>query len=167
MRLKTLTLIISLATAGVFGQNDLISSPTDSMIFSWTEESMPRALPNLVQIAVITKFFLSLQDDLGLSGEQREQLEQIYFHHERQLIQSSAEFQLAHSELNAFLSRSTVDMKAVQAVVAKKERIRSEVDILNIQHALEAINLLSHKQHIEILLVVRDIVNRGPEVRKL
>ena len=88
MRLKTLTLIISLATAGVFGQNDLISSPTDSMTFSWTEESMPRALPNLVQIAVITKFFLSLQDDLGLSGEQREQLEQIYFHHERQLIQA-------------------------------------------------------------------------------
>jgi Heavy-metal resistance len=167
MRLKTLILVILLATVGVFGQNGLTSSPRDSMTFSWSEESMPRALPNLVEIAMITKFFLNFEEDLGFSGEQREQLEQIYFDHERQLIQSSAEFQLAYSELNALLSRSSVDMKAMQKVVATKERIRSEVDIRSIQHALEAISLLSHKQHVEILLVVREIVNRGPEVRKL
>ncbi len=167
MRLKTLILVISLTTAGVFGQDDLTSSPRDSMTFSWTEEGMPRALPNLVEIAIITKFFLTFEGNLGFSGEQREQLEQIYFDHERQLIQSSAEFQLAHSELNALLSRSSVDMKAIQKVVATKESIRSQVDIRNIQHALEAINLLSHKQHVEVILMVRDIVNRGPEVRKL
>lgn len=167
MRLKTLTLIIWLATAGVFGQNEFTSSPTDFMTFSWTGEGMPRALPNLVQIAIYTKFFLSLEEYLGFSGEQREQLEQIYFDHEKQLIQSSAEFQLAHFELNALLSRSSVDMKAIQKIVATKERIRSQVDIRNIQHALEAINLLSHKQHIETLLVVRDMVNRGPEVPRL
>ena len=167
MRLKALTLVILLATSGVFGQNGLTSSPRDSMTFSWTEESMPRALPNLVEIAMITKFFLNFKEYLVFTGEQREQLEEIYFDHERQLIPSSAEFQLAYSELNALLSRSSVDMKAIQKVVATKERIRSEVDIRNIQHALEAINLLSHKQHVEVLLMVRDIVTRGPEVRKL
>ena len=167
MRLKTLILVISLATAGVFGQNELTSSPRDSMTFSWTEESMPRALPNLVEIAIITKFFLNFEEYLGFSGEQREQLEQIYFDHERQLIQNSAEFQLAYSELNALLSRSSVDMKAIQKVVATKERIRAEVDIRNIQNALEAIELLTHKQHVEVLLMVRDMVSQGPEVPRL
>ncbi|MFQ5738175.1 MAG: hypothetical protein ACE5JX_04140 [Acidobacteriota bacterium] len=163
MKLQILMPALLLATTGLLAQAERTPSPVQSLSFSWTEAAMPQALPNLVQIAASTKFFLSLEDYVKFSKEQRNQLQQIYFEDAAQLIQSSADFQLAASQLNALLAQPTVEMEPIQAAVRRKEAIRSKVDLAKIQHALEAVKLLTHQQHIAILLAVRDIVNRGPE----
>lgn len=165
MNSRVFLIVMLAAGAGLLGEAPDDPSAGNLPTFRWTNEAMPRSLPNLIQIATYTKFFLDLSNQVEFSDVQREKLQEIYFDHEAWLIRYSADFQLAHSQLNALLSRSSVEMEAVEEMIQTKERLRSEVDVISIRHALEAIKLLNHQQHLRILSAVRDLVNSGQAAR--
>lgn len=157
--LLTITAVALFAVA--LGQDAGTEQQAERADFSEMGPEMMKAVPNLVQIAIATHFFLSLEDRLDLVDEQKQQLEEIDFEDRMLLIEKGAEYRLAASELTLLLSRAQIQMEAVERAVLKKEQIRSRLETSRIGHALKAIDVLTHPQHRSVLRAVSEIVGSG------
>ena len=123
--------------------------------FAWMGEEMLRSTPSLVQVALSSHFFLDLGAELDLSEEQQARLQQIDFKDLTELIQKKAELMLAGSELNVLLSRPEVNLAAVKAVLTKRGELQSELEMLRIRRALEAVDAINHAQHRRAIVLGR------------
>lgn len=158
--LLTITALAMLASA--LGQEAGGEHPLGRADFSEMGPEMMEAVPNLVQIAVATHFFLVLESHLDLGEEQKQQLEEIDFEDRMLLIEKGAEYRLAASELALLLSRPQIQMEAIERAVGKKEQIRSQLESGRISHALKAIEVLSHQQHRSVLRIISDFLEPSP-----
>ena len=113
--------------------------------------------PGLMEIGSQTKLFLAFGDKLQLSAEQRKNLEDLYIRIQTYSFQREADLDVADAELKRLLTRDTVDLAAVKQKMKDIEGIRLEVDIKKIETLLQAINALSHEQHLQVILLARDL----------
>lgn len=113
--------------------------------------------PGLMEIGAQTRFFLVFADKLALTAEQRKKLEDLYFRIQMYSFQREADLDVADAEFKRLLTRDTVDLNAVKAKMKEVETIRVEVDMKKIETLLQAISVLTHEQHTQIVLLARDL----------
>lgn len=113
--------------------------------------------PGLMEIGSKTRLFLVFADKISLKAEQQKRLEDLYFHIQMYSFQREADLDVADAEFKRLLTRDTVDLSAVRAKMREIETIRVEVDMKKIETLLLAINVLTHGQHMQIVLLARDL----------
>ena len=109
---------------------------------------------DLMQVAARSDVFLQFADEIKLTVEQLKKLEDIYFQVQKYSFRRQMDSDVAEAELRRLLSNDSVDLSAVREKVKEVEAIRSDVTIKNIKAALEAIGILTHEQHLKVMLLV-------------
>lgn len=115
---------------------------------------------DLLQIAIQSDFFLQFGEAIKLSAEQQKTLEEAYFEIQKYTVRRKADLDVADAELRRLLSNDRVDLAAVQAKVKEVESIQSEATIKKIEYALRAVSVLTHEQHLRVVLLVRQKLNQ-------
>ena len=109
----------------------------------------------LMQVAANSAFFLQLADQIGLNGEQKKKLEEFYFEAQKFSTLRQADLKVADAELGRLLGSDRVDLVAVRQKVKEIQELQTEETIKGIEATLRAINVLTHEQHIKVLLLLR------------
>ena len=110
---------------------------------------------DLVQIANRTEYFLRLAADIDLTEPQRKKLEELFFRTQTLTVRYAADLNVADAELVRLLSSEKVDMPAIASKVREIERMQSQATIDNISAALEAVRILTHPQHLKVIMTIR------------
>lgn len=113
--------------------------------------------PGLMEIGSRTKLFLVFADKVPLTVDQQRKLEGLFFEVQMFSVQREADLDVADAELKRLLTRDTIDLGAVRAKMREIESIRLETDMKRIETLLRAIGVLSHEQHMKIILIARDL----------
>ena len=112
--------------------------------------------PGLMEIGAKTRLFILLGDKIQLTLEQQKKLEDLYFRIQMYSFQREADLDVADAEFKRLLTRDTVDLNAIKAKMKEIEAIRVEVDMNKIETLLQAINVLTHQQHMKVILLAQD-----------
>lgn len=115
---------------------------------------------DLMQIAAQSDFFLQFGKEINLTDEQRKKLEDLYFDTQKYTLRQKVELNVADAELERLVSNDRVDLAVVRSKVRQIEAIRSEATIKKIEAVLRAIAVLTHEQHIKVMLLVREILKQ-------
>lgn len=81
----------------------------------------------------LISIMLENREELGLSAEQVNSLEQLRRDFQRESIRRDADMRIAQMDLDTLLSASTVDMAKVEAKIREIERLRADVRIARIR----------------------------------
>lgn len=119
-------------------------------------KGMSAITPGLMEIGSKTRLFLVFGDKIPLTEEQRKKLEDLHFWIQMYSFQREEDLDVAHSELKRLLTRDTVDLGVVKAKMKQIGEIRLDVDLKKIETLLKGIKVLTHEQHIQIILLARD-----------
>lgn len=112
--------------------------------------------PGLMEIGAKTRLFILLGDKIQLTLEQQKKLEDLYFRIQMYSFQREADLDVADAEFKRLLTRDTVDLNAIKTKMKEIEAIRVEVDMNKIETLLQAINVLTHQQHMKVILLAQD-----------
>ena len=115
---------------------------------------------DLMQIAAQSDFFLQFGKEINLTDEQRKKLEDLYFEIQKYTLKRKVDLDVADAELQRLVSNDRVDLVAVRLKVKEIEAIQSEATIRKIEAVLQAIAVLTHQQHIKVMLLVREIMKQ-------
>jgi Spy/CpxP family protein refolding chaperone len=115
---------------------------------------------DLMQIAAKTDFFLRFAREINLTGEQRKKLEEMYFEIQKYSLRREVDLDVADAELRRLLSNDRVDLAAVRSKVKEIETIQTEATTKKIEAVLQAIAVLTHDQHLKVMLLVREMIER-------
>ena len=149
-----LVTILSLNAATAFGQQPSAKQPRQEVQLG---SGMSAITPGLMEIGSKTRLFLTFADKIPLTVEQRKKLEDLYFRVQMYSFQREADLDVADAELKRLLTRDTVDLGAVNAKMKEIGEIRLDVEMKKIETLLKGINMLTHEQHIQIILLARDL----------
>jgi Spy/CpxP family protein refolding chaperone len=115
---------------------------------------------DLMQFAAKSDLFLQFADEIKLTIEQRKKLGDIYFEVQKYSYRRQTDLDVAEAEMKRLLRNDRVDLAAVREKVKEVEAIQSEVTIKNIEAALQAIGILTHDQHLMVMLLVRQMLKQ-------
>lgn len=118
--------------------------------------------PGLIEIGSKTNLFLNLADKIPLTAEQKKKLEDLVFEVQMFSFQKDTDLDVADAELRRLLTRDNIDLAAVRAKLKEIGSIRGEADMKKIETLLKAIGLLTHEQHIRIILLAREPESTKP-----
>ena len=152
--MNVLAILVMLGGATVWAQQSRDREPRQEVKLG---TGMSVITPGLMEIGAKTRFFLVFADKLALTPEQRKKLEDLYFRIQMYSFQREADLDVADAEFKRLLTRDTVDLNAVKAKMKEVETIRVEVDMKKIETLLQAISVLTHEQHTQIVLLARDL----------
>jgi hypothetical protein len=110
---------------------------------------------DLMQIASKTSFFLEFSDAIKLSPEQKKTLEETYFEMQKYAVRRKADLDVIEAETRRLLSNERVDLEAVRVKIKEAELIQSDATMTGIEATLRAINVLTHAQHLKIMILVQ------------
>ena len=127
---------------------------------------MSLVTPNLFEVAVRTNMFLDLADRVGMTDEQRKQLEAVLYDFQQYSVGKQADYDVADAELMRLVTRDTVDFDAVRAKVREIEALNADVNIKKFESLLKAVRVLTHEQHMKIITIARTLPRR-PEAERL
>lgn len=146
----------------VLSATSAMSQPTRAMPSPREFElgrGMERINSDLIQIAVKTDLFLQFAERVNLTGAQQKKLEELFFEIQKYRVRRQADLDVADAELKRLLSNEQVDLAAVRSKVREVESIQADVTFQSIEAVLRAINVLTHAQHLKIMLLVRDLID--------
>lgn len=146
-------IVILLAASSVTAQKSRAKSG-ENIIELGREMSLLTA--DLMQIAAKSDLFLRFAEKINLTIEQQKKLEEMYFNIQRYSVRRGADLNVADAELRRLLTAERVDLAAVRVKVKEAEAIQTEATIKKIELALQAIGILTHEQHIRVMLLVRE-----------
>ena len=112
--------------------------------------------PGLIEIGSKTNLFLNLADKIPLTAEQKKKLEDLVFDMQMFGFQKDTDLDVADAELRRLLTRDNIDLAAVRTKLKEIGNIRGEADMKRIETLLKAIGLLTHDQHMRIILLARE-----------
>ena len=118
---------------------------------------MSAITPGLMEIGSKTKLFLLFTDKVPFTPDQQRKLEGLFLEVQMYSVQKEADLDVADAELKRLLTRDTVDLGAVRTKMREIESIRFDNAMKKIETLLRAIGVLSHEQHIKIILLARDL----------
>ena len=110
---------------------------------------------DLMEIAIGSDFFLRFRDAIKLTSEQRRKLEETFFGIQTYTVRRKADLDVTDAEVRRLLSSDRVNLVAVRAKVAEIESIQSEATFKRIEATLKAISVLTHEQHLRVMLLAR------------
>lgn len=113
--------------------------------------------PGLMEIGAKTKLFLALTEKIPITLDQQRKLESLYLEVQMYSVQREADLDVADAELKRLLTRDTVDLGAVKTKMREIESIRFDSAVKRIETLLRAIAVLSHEQHMKVILLARDL----------
>lgn len=112
---------------------------------------------DLLEIGAQTKLFLRFTDQINLTVEQKKKLEELYYQFQKSGVQQEADLDVADAQLRRLLTGDSVDLTAVRAKVKELEAIRAAATMKRIEILLQALNTLTHEQHLRVMLAVQDL----------
>ena len=112
----------------------------------------------LMQIAAQSDFFLQFNEKIDLSVEQRKKLEDLFFEFQKYGLRRQTDLDIVEAELQRLLNNDSIDLAAVRAKVKEIEMLQSEFTITKIETVLLAVNVLTHDQHLKVMLLVRKLL---------
>ncbi len=71
-------------------------------------------------------------------------------------FQREADLDVADAEFKRLLTRDAVDLNAIRNKMKEIETIRVEVDMKRIETLLQAVSVLTHQQHSQVILLAKD-----------
>lgn len=154
MAAVSLVILIAASAATVFAQKPRAETPRQEVQLG---SGMSVITPGLMEIGSKTRLFLVFADKLSLTPEQQKKLEDLYFRVQMYSFQREADLDVADAEFKRLLTRDTVDLNAIKAKMKEIEAIRVEVDLKKIETLLQAINVLTHEQHRQVVLLAKDL----------
>lgn len=113
---------------------------------------------DLMQIAVQSDLFLRFAGKIDLTAPQKKKLEEIYFEFQRYSVRREADLNVTDAELRRLLAVDSVDLSAVRVKVKEIETIQAEATMKKIEIVLQAIETLTHDQHIRVMLLIREAI---------
>jgi len=109
----------------------------------------------------LISIMLENREQLGLSAEQINSLEQLRRDFQRESIRRDADIRIAQMDLDALLSASTVNMVKVEAKVREIERLRADTRIARIRTIEKGKQQLTAEQRKKL----QEIVSGSPPAR--
>ncbi len=149
----TLAILIAASAATVFAQKPRVETPRQEVQLG---TGMSVITPGLMEIGAKTRLFLLLGDKIQLSVEQQKKLEDLYFRVQMYSFQREADLVVADAEFKRLLTRDAVDLNAIRNKMKEIETIRVEVDMKRIETLLQAVSVLTHQQHSQVILLAKD-----------
>lgn len=146
--------IILTAASAVMAQQKPRTRSGESMIELGRGMSLLTA--DLMQIAAKSDLFLRFAEKINLTIEQQKKLEEMYYNIQQYSVRREADLNVADAELRRLLTAERVDLAAVRVKVKEAEAIQTEATMKKIEVALQAIGILTHEQHIRVMLLVRE-----------
>lgn len=146
-------MVILLVTSSVMAQKSRPKSGENTIELG---RGMSLLTADLMQIAARSDLFLRVAEKINLTIEQQKKLEEMYFNIQQYSVRREADLNVADAELRRLLTAERVDLAAVRVKVKEAEAIQTEATIKNIELALQAIGILTHEQHIRVMLLVRE-----------
>lgn len=128
--------------------------PSRSQVFD-LGKGMSAMNADLILVAARSAMFLQFSEQIGLTAEQQKKLEEIYFEVQQFSVRRRADLDVADAELRRLLSSERVDLAAVKLKLKEVEGLRAEETLKSIEAVLQALQTLTHGQHIKIMLLVR------------
>jgi len=113
--------------------------------------------PGLIQIVIQTNFFLMLAERIEMNNQQRATIEGIIYEFQKEAVLKQADLNVARAELARLLSREDIDLQQVRAKIEETAAIDADIQMLEIQSLLKAIQALTHEQHLRIVSLVREL----------
>lgn len=117
--------------------------------------AMSAMTPGLLRTAEDSVFFLALVEPLALTDAQHAALQEIAYEFQKQQLQRLADMKVAEAELERLLTRDAIDLDAVKAKVGESAGIAAAMKIVQIESLLRAVKVLTHEQHVKVLLLRR------------
>ena len=112
---------------------------------------------DLLEIGAQTKLFLRFTEQINFTIEQKKKLEELYYQFQKSGAQQEADLDVADAQLRRLLTGDSVDLTAVRAKVKEIEAIRAAATMKRIEILLQALNTLTHEQHLRVMLAVQDL----------
>ena len=85
-------------------------------------------------------------DELGLSDEQRKQLDDMRRKYSKDIIRLSADSQIAEIDLEALLRESDINLSQVKEALKKVESVKTQIKYLRVEAFVEARKILTSEQ---------------------
>lgn len=146
-RLRMGVIVFVILASPAFWLSAQESQPSESPTTTITTMPGMRSLvPSLVAIGW-ENFFLDLRQNLKLSPEQSQQL---YFIRQRYLeSRQGLEKELAQAQLGLYqnLGEDAVSSSKLESYLKEISELRAAISALHFKAALEAVNVLDHRQH--------------------
>lgn len=143
-------LSLSLALPGSFVAQKKESNPDPKPQEIATMPNMRSLVPSLVALGW-DDFFLGMVHEIGLSPEQ---VRKLYFLG-TEFLAATRELQgrveKAELDLHDILDRDQVTMRDIEAQARWVGALRGELTVLHYQYLLQAINVLNHEQHLQLV----------------
>jgi Spy/CpxP family protein refolding chaperone len=99
---------------------------------------------------------LRQRQELGLSKQQVQDLEELRDGYEREAIRYEADSRIAEMELQRILKADTVDLEQVEVKLQEIERLKAELRLARIRAIEQGKALLSPKQHEKLQALLGD-----------
>ena len=115
---------------------------------------------DLMQIAIQTDFFLQFSKEINLTVRQEKQLEEMYFEIQKYNVRRQTDLDVADAELRRLMNTERVDLTAVREKVKEIEALQVEATMKKIEAVLQAINTLTHEQHLNVMRLVRQMLKQ-------
>lgn len=115
---------------------------------------------DLMQVAAGSDLFLRFGEEIKLTPAQRKKLEDMFFDVQKYSLRRQTDLDVAEAELRRLLSNDSVDLVALRGKVKEIEALRADMTMKNIEAALQAIAVLTHDQHLKVMLLVRELLEQ-------
>lgn len=154
---KTTALILTflLLTVAAMAQRSSRGNLSDKKIDLGSGMSLMTA--DLMQIAAETDLFLRFSEKINLSNEQVKKLGELFLDLQKYTIRRQADLDIADAELRRLVNNDRVDLAAVRLKVKELEALQSDFTMKKIETVLQAVSVLTHDQHLKVLLLVREL----------
>lgn len=147
-----LFILLVLASASILAQqNPAAESPKQAV---QVDRGMSLITPRLMQVGQDSNFFLRLAEQIQLTDTQRTALEQIAYAFHSYKGQKLADLNVNDAEVERLLKRDSIDLEAVRTKIREGALISAEIKMRTIEGLLEAVNTLTHQQHVKIALML-------------
>jgi len=102
---------------------------------------------------------MGMADKLGLSEDQRDELNDMFTSHRKSMIRKNADLEIAKVELQKLLSQDKPDMNAVKEKIRDIANLEAEMKFSRIQVWMDAKDVLTQAQQKEL----KELMRKGPD----
>lgn len=153
-----LVLIFLVMTSFVMAQRNSSVKLRDKKIELGSGMSLITA--DLMEIAAESDLFLRLSERINLSNEQVKKLGELFLDLQKYSLRKQVDLDIADAELRRLINNDRVDLAAVRLKVKEIETLQTDFTMKKIETVLQAVGILTHDQHLKVMLLVRDLLEQ-------
>ena len=115
---------------------------------------------DLMAIAAETDLFLRLSERINLSNEQIKKLGELFLDLQKYSLRKQVDLDIADAELRRLVNNDRVDLAVVRLKVKEIEALQTDFTMKKIETVLQAVSILTHDQHLKVMLLVRELLEQ-------